>query len=162
MSAVRFTQAAKANDSGSWNRYAYTRGDPVNRTDGRGTCVRVNLFGELFRSLTRGASGYIVEALPFVCALAIGYLLPGHGDGERQVARWTWVVPLIVFILLFAWEWADFGGVVASKAFFEAEPSSGEGIAAVLFTFPTVSSIAYSIGAVLSLRFSRSKTEEIL
>jgi hypothetical protein len=40
MSADRFRQAAKANDSGSWNKYSYTRGDPVNRTDlsGRFDC----------------------------------------------------------------------------------------------------------------------------
>jgi hypothetical protein len=36
MSADRFKQAAKANDSGSWNKYSYTRGDPVNRADHRG------------------------------------------------------------------------------------------------------------------------------
>ena len=33
MSADRFKQAAKANDSGSWNKYAYAQGDPVNRID---------------------------------------------------------------------------------------------------------------------------------
>jgi len=38
MSADRFKQAASANDSGSWNKYAYTRGDPVNRKDRNGTC----------------------------------------------------------------------------------------------------------------------------
>jgi RHS repeat-associated protein len=38
MSADRFVQTSKANDSGSWNKYAYTRGDPVNRTDVHGTC----------------------------------------------------------------------------------------------------------------------------
>src|SRR6202158_4366247 len=27
-----------AGDPGSWNRYAYTRGDPINRTDARGMC----------------------------------------------------------------------------------------------------------------------------
>jgi hypothetical protein len=30
MSEDRFRQAAKANDSGSWNKYSYTRGDPTN------------------------------------------------------------------------------------------------------------------------------------
>jgi RHS repeat-associated protein len=38
MSADRFRQAARANDSGSWNKYAYTIGDPVNRLDNFGTC----------------------------------------------------------------------------------------------------------------------------
>lgn len=38
MSADRYRQAAKANDSGSWNKYSYTRGDPVNRFDRHGTC----------------------------------------------------------------------------------------------------------------------------
>jgi RHS repeat-associated protein len=38
MSADRFHQTPSANDSGSWNKYAYTRGDPVNRVDHRGTC----------------------------------------------------------------------------------------------------------------------------
>ena len=38
MSADRFTQTPKANDSGSWNKYSYTRGDPVNRRDRNGTC----------------------------------------------------------------------------------------------------------------------------
>jgi hypothetical protein len=36
MSADRFRQAAKANDSGSWNKYPYTRGDPGNRVDRSG------------------------------------------------------------------------------------------------------------------------------
>jgi len=30
--------SGKPNDPGSWNRYAYTRGDPVNRGDPAGTC----------------------------------------------------------------------------------------------------------------------------
>ncbi len=38
MSADRFKQAAKANNSGSWNKYSYTRGDPVTRGDRKGTC----------------------------------------------------------------------------------------------------------------------------
>jgi hypothetical protein len=29
MSADRFMQTPKANDSGSWNKYSYTRGDPA-------------------------------------------------------------------------------------------------------------------------------------
>ena len=37
MSADRFKRAAKANSSGSWNKYTYTRGDPVNRFDQHGT-----------------------------------------------------------------------------------------------------------------------------
>jgi RHS repeat-associated protein len=37
MSADRFKRAAKVNDSGSWNKYSYTRGDPVNRFDRHGT-----------------------------------------------------------------------------------------------------------------------------
>ncbi len=37
MSADRFQRAAKINDSGSWNKYSYTRGDPVNRFDRSGT-----------------------------------------------------------------------------------------------------------------------------
>ena len=36
MSADRFKRAAKVNDSGSLNKYSYTRGDPVNRSDRRG------------------------------------------------------------------------------------------------------------------------------
>jgi len=36
MSADRFRQAAKANDSGSWNKYSFTKGDPVNLRDARG------------------------------------------------------------------------------------------------------------------------------
>jgi hypothetical protein len=38
MSADRFQRSASVYDSGSWNKYSYTRGDPVNRTDHRGTC----------------------------------------------------------------------------------------------------------------------------
>jgi hypothetical protein len=38
MTADRFIQTPKANDSGSWNKYSYTRGDPVTRTDRHGTC----------------------------------------------------------------------------------------------------------------------------
>ena len=30
-------KGARAGDPQSWNRYAYTRGDPVNRADPRGT-----------------------------------------------------------------------------------------------------------------------------
>jgi hypothetical protein len=37
MSADRFRQAAKANDSGSWNKYSLGRGDPINRVDHHGT-----------------------------------------------------------------------------------------------------------------------------
>jgi RHS repeat-associated protein len=36
MSADRFQQTPKANDSGSWNKYAYTRNDPANSLDPTG------------------------------------------------------------------------------------------------------------------------------
>jgi RHS repeat-associated protein len=36
MSADRLRRSAKLNDSGSWNKYSYTRGDPVNRVDRQG------------------------------------------------------------------------------------------------------------------------------
>jgi RHS repeat-associated protein len=36
--ADQYMASAGPGDPGSWNRYAYTRGDPVNRTDPRGTC----------------------------------------------------------------------------------------------------------------------------
>jgi hypothetical protein len=36
MSADRFRQSAKANSSGSWNKYSYTRGDPANNADPAG------------------------------------------------------------------------------------------------------------------------------
>ena len=36
MSADPYKASAGANDPGSWNRYAYTRGDPVNRIDSSG------------------------------------------------------------------------------------------------------------------------------
>ena len=37
MSADRFKQAGKTSSSGSWNKYGYGLGDPVNRADRRGT-----------------------------------------------------------------------------------------------------------------------------
>ena len=33
-----YAASAGPNDPGSWNRYSYTRGDPINRRDPRGTC----------------------------------------------------------------------------------------------------------------------------
>ena len=36
MSADPFKQAADVTDSGSWNKYSYTRGDPINRKDPAG------------------------------------------------------------------------------------------------------------------------------
>jgi RHS repeat-associated protein len=33
-----YVASAGPGDPGSWNPYAYTRGDPINRTDPRGTC----------------------------------------------------------------------------------------------------------------------------
>jgi RHS repeat-associated protein len=33
-----YMNSAGLRDPGSWNRYAYTRGDPINRRDPRGTC----------------------------------------------------------------------------------------------------------------------------
>jgi len=38
MSADRYKASAGTGDPGSWNRYAYTRNDPVNRYDPLGTC----------------------------------------------------------------------------------------------------------------------------
>ncbi len=38
MSPDRYQASAGPGDPGSWNRYAYTRGDPVNRMDPGGTC----------------------------------------------------------------------------------------------------------------------------
>ena len=38
MTPDRYTNSAGPTDPGSWNRYAYTRGDPVGRIDPSGTC----------------------------------------------------------------------------------------------------------------------------
>jgi RHS repeat-associated protein len=38
MSADRFKRAANVNSSGSWNKYSYVTGDPVNLFDVKGTC----------------------------------------------------------------------------------------------------------------------------
>ena len=40
MTADPANSSANANDPGSWNRYAYVEGDPVNRTDPRGLEIR--------------------------------------------------------------------------------------------------------------------------
>jgi RHS repeat-associated protein len=42
MSADPFKQAAKASDSGSWNKYAYVQDDPVNHTDRHGQFTDVD------------------------------------------------------------------------------------------------------------------------
>ncbi len=54
-------------------------------------------------------------------------------------------------IILFSGESTNLGIAIAIKAFFKAELADGEGLATILFTFPTVSSIGYSVGAALSL-----------
>ena len=38
MTADPYKASGGPADPGSWNRYAYTRGDPINRTDANGTC----------------------------------------------------------------------------------------------------------------------------
>jgi hypothetical protein len=118
----------------------------------------VELFDEILRPRTGGIYGNVVEWLICISPVAAGYLLPTNAAEDRQVARWTWILPAIVLSLLFAWEAADFGLRTAVLAFFMATPSGGEGLATIIFTFPVVSSIAYSVGATISLALSRRRT----
>ncbi len=118
----------------------------------------VVLFDSVLQPLVRGASGKLLEASVCIGTVGLGYFLPKHKEGERQVARWTWIIPLTALIILFWGESTNFGIVTAAKAFFMAEPAGdSEGLAAILFTFPTVSSIGYAIGAALSLASSPGK-----
>ena len=83
MSADRFKRAANVNDSGSWNKYAYTRGDPVNRTDHRGTC------DEETEKLVFGDSGCEDDCFenPEFCDAGGGGGDPGGGGGGGQPAQ---------------------------------------------------------------------------
>src|ERR1700722_15081362 len=91
-----------------------------------------------------------------------GYGLPRVQSLGRQVARWTWILPSVLFVGVFAWEWADFGRPATLAAFFNPSEAAGgqggEGLAALLATTPTVSAIVYSVGAAIGhARHTRHK-----
>jgi hypothetical protein len=83
MSADRFKQAAKANDSGSWNKYSYANGDPVNRVDRRGTCDdEIDDSAQDSEGDGGGGGGDICSALGLVEAGGGNCDEPGGGDGS--------------------------------------------------------------------------------
>jgi RHS repeat-associated protein len=64
-----YMNSAGPTDPGSWNRYAYTRGDPVNRIDSNGTC------DSTIDGIAEASCGYDGDPLSNFCVW--GFIEPG-------------------------------------------------------------------------------------
>lgn len=98
--------------------------------------------------------GRLLIAVVYAAGFGIGYWIPRLQKHGTRLARWAWLLPVIAFAFAFGSEWQLFGVNHAINAFFEPEAHTEEGLGYALFTVPTASAIAYSLGAVLA--FSRS------
>jgi len=89
-------KGAHGTDPGSWNRYAYTRGDPVNRADPRGTddceadfCVNGWSWGDPFDgfwdTLDSGPSYGYACAFGFISGCNLDQIGGGAGGGAGAV-----------------------------------------------------------------------------
>jgi len=97
-------------------------------------------------AISTGIAGIIVLALVFVSGPAWGYCIPR--DRDYAVARWTWIVPVTVFLASFAWDATitGFRRALTSYLNFIGPVEGDEGLG-LLITTPAVSSVLYSIGA---------------
>jgi len=78
-------------DPGSWNRYSYVQGDPVNYADHRGLDrwnPKTNtLYGDVYSSIQGGAAEGNFNDMEVVADQVVADLLDGGGGGDDAVAR---------------------------------------------------------------------------
>jgi hypothetical protein len=112
-------------------------------------CPGAALFLSLFSSIFPVRwDERIYVILTCLAALPCGYLIPRSQSGLRA-ATMTWILPVVLFSCLLVGEVHHFGVARACAAFFSGHPGDDESLSTVLFTLPTWSSIAYSIGAAI-------------
>lgn len=83
-------------DPGSWNRYAYTRGDPVNRADPAGTCdLQISFWGDdtFYTNCDPSLGADMNPAAYAQCMATLGCYTPLPGGGNPSAA--VHLTPLI-------------------------------------------------------------------
>ncbi len=80
-----------------------------------------------------------------------GYTFP-RSRRSSEAACYTWILPGAAFVLAFLDEIRHLGPKAAIAAFFSGAVQDDESLATLFFTLPTVSALAYSIGALLKRR----------
>ena len=93
--------------------------------------------------------GAALVVLVFAIVILVGYSSP-RSYHRLQLARWTWILPTIGFSFVFSDDWRRFGLLFAYADLFDPDRKQLDGIGLALFTLPTASAIAYSVGAALS------------
>ena len=101
-----------------------------------------------------GITQYIFILFWVAGPLALGYLIPPLMTQGPEHARWTWLFPVISVLAFLAM--AAYAGSLErnlQELFLPLSEPNGEGpIGWVLITLPALSSMLYSIGAVLHIR----------
>jgi len=93
--------------------------------------------------LFTGLPGALVLVLVFASGPAWGYCIP-RARGYA-FARWTWILPTVLFLASFVWSWQIGGLQAALSEFFN--PRDGDQGLGLLITIPAASAVTYSIGA---------------
>ncbi len=109
----------------------------------------------LFGLMNSGAAfGLVVNGFIAASGILWGYVFSPKLSKGATLAQWTWVLPTALFTVIYFSEIRVLGFRAASSELFYPAGKS-EGLGVVIFTLPTWSAIAYSLGA--RLRFSRVK-----
>jgi hypothetical protein len=98
----------------------------------------------------------VLVAVGLIAAAAAGYFFPRSKPG-RAVASWTSAVPLVLWLLAFSSDARRFGCAKTLSDYFSSTITDNGTLATFLITMPTVSSIMYSIGAVIRILISRKR-----
>jgi hypothetical protein len=99
----------------------------------------------------------VLVAGGLIAAVAAGYFFP-RSKPSRVAAAWTSAVPLVLWLLAFSSDARRFGCAKTLSDYLSSTITDNGTLATVLITMPTVSSIMYSIGAVIRILICTRKS----
>ena len=111
-----------------------------------------------FPALLKGFAGGMVAAFAFAAGAFAGYRIPRSRD--YAVARWTWILPVVLFLVAI-WGESHVLGLRRALADYFYPPAGTEG-AGWLITLPVGSSVTYSIGAAVGYVRARRSAQRAM
>lgn len=109
----------------------------------------------MVESLARIGAGNVTGLFDLVIVFFAGYYISALTDRGLACAAWTWVAPSVFLCVAYLSEASRAGFTEASEVFFAVNNYDGEGWAILVFTAPFLSSLFYSLGAVVRRHCSR-------
>jgi len=90
----------------------------------------------------------VLIAVVFASGPVWGYWIPRKRG--YAIARWTWIMPVVLLLASFLWDCASIGFHNALKEFIDVGAENGEaGWVFWLFVLPVISAVLYSMGAAV-------------